>query len=100
MPFQIARSSSTERRTLRAYTGPPEELYAWTEDRYQTNNLAADPAHRATLEALRKRLDSWMAETRDGGPESDARYDSDMAVYLGRGNPAVETNIALMKQWA
>ena len=27
-------------------------------------------------------------------------YDSDMAVYLGKGNPAVEKNIALMKQWA
>ena len=26
-------------------------------------------------------------------------YDSDMAVYLGRGNPAVEKNIALMKRW-
>ena len=94
------RLDSLSERLLFAPTRPPEELYAWTEDRYQTNNLAADPAHRATLEALRKRLDSWMAETRDGGPESDARYDSDMAVYLGRGNPAVEKNIALMKQWA
>jgi hypothetical protein len=41
-----------------------------------------------------------MAETIDGGPESEKMYDSDMAVYLGRGNPAVERNIALMKQWA
>ena len=27
-------------------------------------------------------------------------YDSDMAEYLGKGNPAVEKNIALMKKWA
>ena len=27
-------------------------------------------------------------------------YDSDMAVYLGRGNPVVQRNIELMKKWA
>jgi hypothetical protein len=27
-------------------------------------------------------------------------YDSDMKEYLKKGNPAVEKNIALMKQWA
>jgi hypothetical protein len=27
-------------------------------------------------------------------------YDSDMAVYVGKGNPVVEKNIALMKLWA
>jgi arylsulfatase A-like enzyme len=87
-------------RLLFAPTRPPEELYAWTEDRCQTNNLAADPAHRETLESLRTRLDVWMAETRDRGPEPEAMYDSDMAVYVGKGNPAVQKNIALMKQWA
>jgi hypothetical protein len=41
-----------------------------------------------------------MKETNDHGPESESRYDSDMKVYLGRGNPEVEKNIATMKQWA
>lgn len=41
-----------------------------------------------------------MINTHDHGPESDAMYDSDMAAYLGKGNPAVEKNITLMKQWA
>jgi hypothetical protein len=41
-----------------------------------------------------------MEETQDQGPESDARYDIDMKVYVGKGNPTVEKNIALMKQWA
>jgi hypothetical protein len=27
-------------------------------------------------------------------------YDSDMKVYVGNGNPQVEKNISLMKQWA
>ncbi len=91
---------------LFAPTRPPEELYEWTTDRWQVKNLAADPAHRATLEKFRARLDRWMIETKDRGPESDAMYDSDMAVYTGgraakgKGETVTETNIALMKQWA
>ncbi|MCB1091605.1 MAG: sulfatase, partial [Verrucomicrobiae bacterium] len=79
---------------------PAEELYDWKADPWQTNNLAADLAHRETLEALRARLDRWIVETNDHGPESETMYDSDMKVYLGKGNPEVEKNIALMKQWA
>jgi hypothetical protein len=44
-----------------------------------------------------------MEATDDHGrtPEPESRYDSDMAVYLGRKpNPEIERNIALMKQWA
>ncbi|MSR43731.1 MAG: hypothetical protein EXS19_06825 [Pedosphaera sp.] len=57
-------------------------------------------AAKATLESLRARLDQWMRETNDHGPESESRYDSDIAAYLGKGNPEVEKNIILMKQWA
>ena len=91
---------------LFAPTRPPEELYEWTTDRWQVRNLAADPAHRATLEKFRARLDRWMVETKDRGPETDAMYDSDMAVYTGgraakgKGETVTEKNIALMKQWA
>jgi len=63
-------------------------------------NLAADSAHLHTLESLRAQLERWMIETNDQGPESERMYDSDMAVYLGKGNPTVEKNIALMKKWA
>jgi arylsulfatase A-like enzyme len=87
-------------------TRPVEELYEWTTDRWQVKNLAADPAHKATLEKLRARLDRWIVETKDRGPESDTMYDSDMAVYLSspankakKENP-VAKNITLMKQWA
>ncbi len=87
-------------RVLFAPERPAEELYEYGRDPWQTVNLAPDPSHRAALEDLRARLDRWMAETRDAGPESEAMYDSDMAEYLKRPNPDVERNIALMKRWA
>jgi hypothetical protein len=95
-----------QEKLLFSPTRPPEELYEWTTDRWQVKNLADDPAQRATLEKLRARLDRWMVETKDKGPESEAMYDSDMAVYLGgrankgKGESVTERNIALMKQWA
>jgi arylsulfatase A-like enzyme len=87
-------------------TRPPEELYEWTNDRWQVTNLAADPAHRKTLETLRGRLDRWIKETGDPGPEPEKMYDSDMEVYVGgrankgKGETATEKNIRLMKAWA
>jgi arylsulfatase A-like enzyme len=81
-------------------TRAPEELYDWKSDPWQLKNLADDPAHRVTLETLRARLDRWMSETKDLGPETMSRYDSDMKEYLGGGNPKVEKNIAQMKKWA
>jgi hypothetical protein len=41
-----------------------------------------------------------MKETNDQGTESESRYDSDTKVYLGKGDPEVEKNMAIMKQWA
>ncbi|MEZ6033497.1 MAG: sulfatase [Planctomycetaceae bacterium] len=79
---------------------PAEELYEWTTDSWQITNLATDPAFLPTLNQLRAELDHWMIKTNDHGPESDAMYDSDMAVYLTKANPEVEQNIALMKKWA
>jgi arylsulfatase A-like enzyme len=87
-------------KLLFAPSRPAEELYEWKVDRWQVQNLAAEPAHRQTLETLRARLDRWIDETNDHGPESEKMYDSDMVEYLGRGNPAVEKNVSLMKKWA
>jgi len=81
-------------------TRPAEELYEWTTDCWQVTNLANSPQHRPTLEQLRGQLDQWMVDTHDHGPESDEMYDSDMAAYVGQGNPIVEKNIATMKAWA
>ena len=97
-------------RLLFSPTRPAEELYEWTSDRWQVKNIAGDPALRTTLEKMRARLDRWIVETKDQGPESDAMYDSDMKVYVGEGNRAAkgagdgpsvtEKNIAVMKAWA
>jgi arylsulfatase A-like enzyme len=86
----------------------PEELYDLDADPFEVKNLAADPAHEAALKEMRGRLDRWMEETGDLGrvPESAARYDSDMAVYLKESGKnaeqlrILEANIALMKKWA
>jgi len=87
-------------RLLFSPTRPREELYDWKRDPWQVTNLADDPAHRENLAQLRNRLDRWMAETRDPGPEPEAMYDSDMRVYVGRGHPDVEKNIAWMRRRA
>ena len=55
---------------------------------------------RQTLDTLRHRLDDWMRETGDRGPECGKMYDSDMAVYLKKPSPVVEENVKLNKQWA
>jgi arylsulfatase A-like enzyme len=88
------------KQLLFAPTRPPEELYRWRSDRWQLENLAGEPVHADTLASLRARLEAWMHATRDPHAEPEAMYDSDMKVYLGKGNPAVEANIATMKRWA
>ncbi|MDX2035880.1 MAG: sulfatase [Isosphaeraceae bacterium] len=85
----------------------PEELYDLANDPFELRNLAADPARAAELEAMRIRLSAWEAASNDMGrtPESDAMYDSDMALYLRSrtGRPAagdkLRDNIDLMKRW-
>lgn len=95
-----------QEKLLFSPTRPAEELYQWKTDRYQLTNLADQPGHKATLEKMRARLDRWIVETKDKGPESEKMYDSDMAVYIGgrankgKGGSVTERNIAQMKQWA
>lgn len=48
-------------------TKAAEELYDTAADPHEVRNLAADPAHRATLEAMRATLDQWIAKTGDLG---------------------------------
>jgi len=54
---------------------PAEELYDTQADPWEVKNLADDPAHRDTLERLRKALREWVLEIRDLGflPEQDVR---------------------------
>jgi N-sulfoglucosamine sulfohydrolase len=57
----------------------PEELYDIEQDPDCLNNLIHSPAHQAQLNALRARLEQWMAETGDGM----------LPVFRQRDDPAV-----------
>jgi hypothetical protein len=46
---------------------PAEELYDAIADPHQIRNLAADSAHRSTLERLRKAVGDWMTRINDQG---------------------------------
>ena len=91
---------------LFAPTRPKEELYDLTKDPFEVRNLAGDPRHEAQLMKLRERLDDWIRRTKDRGPEPEAMYDSNMAVFANSPNADAEQarilsrNIALMKRWA
>ncbi len=63
---------------------PVEELYDLAADPHEVNNLAGNIAQAARLTAMRKILDSWIAETNDQGMrlENPVPY---MDSYLGRG---------------
>lgn len=92
-------------KLLFAEKRPAEELYDLAADPHEMNNLAGDPKHKDTLEALRKKLADWEERTGDKGrkPEPMAMYDSDMKVYLGEGkkaNDELKQNIELNKKWA
>jgi arylsulfatase A-like enzyme len=47
---------------------PAEELYDIEADPHELNNLAGDPSHAGTLEALRATLARWQRETGDREP--------------------------------
>jgi N-sulfoglucosamine sulfohydrolase len=46
---------------------PAEELYDTRADPNQIQNLSAEPAHRATLERMRRAVTEWMARAGDQG---------------------------------
>jgi hypothetical protein len=97
--------SDLTRDLLFAPVRPAEELYAWTTDRWQTVNLASDPASAEVLKTLSRRLDDWISETGDRGDESPGVYDLEIADELAvikAGTPRHETfskNAEIYRQW-
>jgi arylsulfatase A-like enzyme len=65
---QLKGSAALWMRTSR----PAEELYDTKVDPHQIRNLAAEPAHRATLERMRKAVTEWMARIDDQGRINEA----------------------------
>ena len=94
-----------QERLLFAPKRPAEELYDLTADPHELTNLAAEPKHQPTLEAMRKKLAEWEEKTGDRGrqPEPMAVYDAEMAVYLAgqkKDNTELQRNIELNRKWA
>ncbi|MEM6459232.1 MAG: sulfatase [Planctomycetota bacterium] len=72
---------------------PREELYDLTLDPTEARNLADDPAHAATRDDLRARLDRWMSDTDDPLlqgpiPLPAGGVTTDPAAYSPDGSPA------------
>ncbi|NND98515.1 MAG: sulfatase, partial [Pirellulaceae bacterium] len=66
----LGKLSELSQQLLFSPTRPPEELYLYGVDRWQTNNLADDPEHASALSQHRSRLNQWIDETGDQGPET------------------------------
>jgi arylsulfatase A-like enzyme len=84
---------------------PPEELYLYGEDPWQTRNLAGNCDHKDALLKHRKLLDDWMIETNDPGPESPEVYQMEIDDQLkSTRNPksreTYRNNSELYKKWA
>ena len=85
---------------------PPEELYEYATDRWQIANLANDPAHAKALAEHRSRLENWIHESGDMGPESPEVYAQEIEDELRTAKPKsarytiFKKNSELYKQWA
>jgi arylsulfatase A-like enzyme len=93
-------------KLLFAPARPPEELYEYAKDRWQVVNLADTPEHARALASHRARLDEWMAETGDMGPESPEVYAQEIEDELRSAKANSERyrifkkNSELYKRWA
>ena len=73
---------------------------------HETLNLAEDPNYETVLRSLRQRLEVWMEETKDPGPESAEVYAAEMEYQIERNrrNPeayaVVKGNVELFRRWA
>ncbi len=71
-PSAIIRSKNW--KLIHYYEDGRDELYNLTDDKGEQTDLAA--AHPEQAAALRKRLDTWLAETHARIPQSDPRYNA------------------------
>ena len=92
-------------KLLFAPTRPAEELYLYGQDRWQTQNLAASVDHAEALAMHRQRLDRWIDETGDPGPETPEVYvlETEDQMKSTRNKTSREIyrkNAELYKRWA
>ncbi|WP_442511453.1 sulfatase family protein [Novipirellula sp. SH528] len=97
--------SALSERLLFSPTRAAEELYLYGDDPWQTTNLAGDPEHAKALTWHRERLQQWIEETGDMGPESPEVYvlETEDQMQSTRNETSRENyrkNTELYKQWA
>ncbi|MEO2014971.1 MAG: sulfatase [Fuerstiella sp.] len=90
---------------LFAPTRPAEELYLYGQDRWQTNNLSGDRRHAEALEQQRARLEQWIQQTGDPGPETPEVYiletEDQMKSTKNKASREIyRKNAELYKRWA
>lgn len=83
---------------------PTEELYLYREDPWQVKNLADDPKRAKVLQQLRGRLEEWIKETGDPGPETAEIYvleteDQMKSTRNSASREAYRKNSELYKRW-
>ena len=86
-------------------TRPAEELYLYREDPWQVKNLADDPRMAKVLKQSRGRLQQWIKETGDPGPETPSVYvlETEDQMKSTRNKASRENyrrNSELYKRWA
>jgi hypothetical protein len=86
-------------------TRPTEELYLYREDPWQVKNLADDPKMAKVLKQSRGRLQQWIKETGDPGPETPSVYvlETEDQMKSTRNKASRENyrrNSELYKRWA
>ena len=103
--YSDGKLNDLSQKILFSATRPPEELYLYREDRWQTMNLAEEPEHAGALVQHRSRLERWIEQTGDPGPESPEVYvlETEDQMRSTRNKDSRERyrkNSELYKQWA
>ena len=93
------------KKLLFSPTRPTEELYLYRKDPWQVKNLADDPRMAKVLKQSRGRLQQWIKETGDPGPETPAVYVLETEDQMkSTRNPSSRENYRrnseLYKRWA
>lgn len=99
------RISDLTRKLLFAPERPEEELYLYREDPWQNRNLADEPRYAEVLAEHRERLELWIEETGDMGPESPEVYAQEIEDELANIKPGskryreFKANAERTKRW-
>ena len=100
------KTSDLTNQLLFAPERPLEELYVYKDDKWQLQNLAANPELAPVLREHRQHLRDWIKRTGDPGPETPEVYDLEINDQLrsmkksSAGYKAYSANAENYRKWA